>query len=262
MSLTRLGSLVTDRSSRGLFDGLFISSNSNESPSARRRFEDDVDLAESFGGRSTNLSELITTPRVRVAGDTPSSPDDADPISDTILLEKVKDGGSIGAEEFVIGALHRCDMIAISLCECLVLRRKPFDELLSRFPELEATIKERALEWYLASCERDKAICRNLVKSPKLLKCMGAADVFGSSSIAEHRIHETALFIATNDTAATAAPSSNTRWMGREAALCARLVASVVPATPLPAVRRPIPSVSLQPLCRAFRMVGGTPERQ
>ena len=201
LSLTRLGSLVTDRSSRGLFDGLFISSNSNESPSARRRFEDDVDLAESFGGRSTNLSELITTPRVRVAGDTPSSPDDADPISDTILLEKVKDGGSIGAEEFVIGALHRCDMIAISLCECLVLRRKPFDELLSRFPELETTIKERALEWYLASCERDKAICRNLVKSPKLLKCMGAADVFGSSSIAEHRIHETALFIATNDTA-------------------------------------------------------------
>ena len=200
-SFKRLGSLVTDRGSRGLLDGLFISSSRSESPSARRRFEDDVDLAESFGGRSTNLSELTTTPMARAAGDTPSSPDDADPSSDTILLEKIQNGGSIGAEEFVLGAMHRCDMIAIRLCECLVLRRKSFDDLLSRFPELETTIKEHAREGYLASCERDKAICRNLVKSPKLLKCMGAADVFGSSSFAERRINETALFIATDGTA-------------------------------------------------------------
>jgi CRP-like cAMP-binding protein len=89
-----------------------------------------------------------------------------DAIANTVLLEKIELGGSIGADEFMLGVTHRYDIIAVQMCECMQLRRKPFNELLSRFAELGPTIRANASDAIRASSERDEAVMRNFIKSP------------------------------------------------------------------------------------------------
>ena len=91
----------------------------------------------------------------------------ADALANTILLETIYEGGSIGADEFLLGVTHRYDIIAVQMCECLRLRRKPFNELLSRFAELGPTLKANAHQAIHANSQRDEAVMRKLTKSPK-----------------------------------------------------------------------------------------------
>jgi CRP-like cAMP-binding protein len=102
-----------------------------------------------------------------------------DAIANTILIEKVDEGGNIGAEEFVLGITHRYDILAVQMCECMQLRRKPFNELLSRFAELGPTIRANALDAIRASTERDEAAVRNFIRSPEVPKRLGVGNVFG-----------------------------------------------------------------------------------
>ena len=106
-----------------------------------------------------------------------------DAIANTILIEKVDEGGNIGAEEFVLGITHRYDILAVQMCECMQLRRKPFNELLSRFAELGPTIRANASDAIRASSERDEAVVRNFIRSPEVPKRLGVGNVFGPGDL-------------------------------------------------------------------------------
>ena len=133
--------------------------------------------------RSTGMTFL------RRAMSNPSNPRKATPdvmadaLANTILLETIYEGGSIGADEFLLGVTHRYDIIAVQMCECLRLRRKPFNELLSRFAEFGPTLKANAQQAIHANSQRDQAVMLKLTTSPKN-KGPGVEDVFGAGVLA------------------------------------------------------------------------------
>ena len=56
----------------------------------------------------------------------------------------VAQGDHFGAESFILGTPHTCDLVAANSCECLLLYRRPFIELLRRFPQLSAKLMKTA----------------------------------------------------------------------------------------------------------------------
>eukprot|EP00966_Prymnesium_polylepis_P191786 4444622-Prymnesium_polylepis.3 len=56
----------------------------------------------------------------------------------------VAQGDHFGAETFILGTPHTCDLVAANSCECLLLYRRPFIELLRRFPQLSAELMKTA----------------------------------------------------------------------------------------------------------------------
>ena len=61
--------------------------------------------------------------------------------SDDVLLEVLTQGDHFGAESFILGTPHTCELMATNECECLLLHRRPFQDLLRRFPQLIMGLK-------------------------------------------------------------------------------------------------------------------------
>ena len=104
-----------------------------------------------------------------------SEEDDAayDGGDDALPLEVLLQGDHFGAESFVLGVPHAHDLVATDVCECLLLHRRPFQELLRRFPLLVGALKREAEAVQPRMERRDAAIVRNLAQHRKVLETLG-----------------------------------------------------------------------------------------
>ena len=146
-------------------------------------------MRPSSPGRGSLKSLLVSSPLSpfqkesrRQANRRRSSDNMRHAIKDTVLLEKLYDGDHVGVETFLLGRPHTCDIVAIQLCECLLVPRKPYGELMQRFPELTTELTTRAEARALHEANRDEAAFRNVEKHTKLLRTAGVADMFGSEA--------------------------------------------------------------------------------
>jgi CRP-like cAMP-binding protein len=100
-----------------------------------------------------------------------------------VLLETLFPGNNIGDVAFVLGTPHPHDVVATSLCECLLLPRRPFQELLRRFPKLAVSIQKNAEKVAPANRARDAAIIDSLLHEPKVLQTAGSRFTYGLGEV-------------------------------------------------------------------------------
>lgn len=61
-----------------------------------------------------------------------------------IVLQRLEAGSYFGADCFLLEIPYRTDLVAMQLCECMLLGRAAYDDLMQRFPDNSERIKAAA----------------------------------------------------------------------------------------------------------------------
>eukprot|EP00327_Prymnesium_parvum_P015527 CAMPEP_0113284138 /NCGR_PEP_ID=MMETSP0008_2-20120614/29846_1 /TAXON_ID=97485 /ORGANISM="Prymnesium parvum" /LENGTH=2782 /DNA_ID=CAMNT_0000134945 /DNA_START=151 /DNA_END=8500 /DNA_ORIENTATION=+ /assembly_acc=CAM_ASM_000153 len=110
------------------------------------------------------LPELPETPDPLSRNSSRSSLDTRMSDMDVIVLQRLDDGSHFGVDCFLLEVPFTSDVATLKLCECLLLPRAAYTDLMQRFPDNTEDILNAASKLHRRTVRADQAIVKNLAK--------------------------------------------------------------------------------------------------